>query len=81
MKNRLPLPLLAIKEIQEVLESNMSNLWLKNPLKNVLNSLASYEYSEAIELLTIISYDFPELMDYKKNIDSIKKAEKRYLSI
>ena len=36
MKNRLPLPLSAIKEIQEVLESNISNLWLKNPLKNKL---------------------------------------------
>ena len=83
MKNRLPLPINTIKEIQLLIIKHSVNLWICNPLKNIIKDLINYEYSEAIKGINFLRENkgYSDLMDFEKNIKSILAAKKRYDAI
>lgn len=81
MRNRLPLPLETIKELKILIEQHKNDLWIRNPLNNILFDVAEYDYDKAIKGLGYLQLKYPELMNYKKHINLIKKAEGRYNAI
>lgn len=79
--NRLPLPISTIKRLCEIRDNEHETLWVKNPVSNCLQYIGNYDYDEAIEILGHLKDDYPDLMDYNKEIRNIKTAKKRYLAI
>lgn len=81
MKNRLPLPLKTLKNLQHLINENSNNLYVANPLNNICRYIVEYDFANAIMSLRILKMDYPNLMDYDKNIALIKAAYKRYENI
>ena len=78
MTNRLPLPLSTLKTLNVLISESGNNLWLINPMKNIVRNIASYDYADAIKSLGYLQQEFPELMNYEKEIKAILRAEKKY---
>ncbi len=75
----LPTSYKAIEDIQKAIEENDGNYWVVNPLKNCLRDIVTdAEYQEGIDTLNSLQEEYPNLLDYEKIIELIKKAEKRY---
>jgi len=81
MTNRLPLPISTLKQLEILISENNSNLWVANPLKNILRNIVSYDYADAIKGLGYLKQNYPHLMNYDKEVKAIQKAEKRYNEI
>lgn len=81
MNNRLPLPLATIKELMRLKELMRDNLWIANPLGNIVRHIVAYEYQDAIKMLQYLQHDHPDLMYYDKHIRLIQQAKNRYDAI
>lgn len=81
MRNRHPLPLSTIKELMKLKESNWDNLWVANPLANIIRDIAGYDYQDAIKKLGYLQEQNPDLLDYAKHIKLIQAAQERYNAI
>lgn len=79
--NRLPLPTGTIKDLCLIRAKNSNDIGLTNMIANTLNSLADYEYDEAIKILSYIQEDYPDLMNYNKYVRAIRSAKQRYDNI
>lgn len=80
-RKTLPLPKQTMKVLFELYCSSSTDFALSGFLKNILNTLADYEYLDAVRILGYLEQDYPDLIDYKKAVKAILSAKRRYEAI